>query len=104
MRMKTHLPEEKEAAPAADESPEDKSSLSNLGFYPFYLDDGISYRRKIVYEWSDPSLYERMKKLEYFWQGDSGVHPLHFKQPVENLLFSTQKQPASPPGQERSYF
>ncbi|WP_147802244.1 ribonuclease H-like domain-containing protein [Alkalicoccus halolimnae] len=87
MRMKTHLPEEKEAGPDVYESAEDKSALSNIGFYPFYLEDGRSYRRKIVYEWSDPSLYERMKKLESFWQGDSEVHPLQFKQPVEKLLF-----------------
>jgi uncharacterized protein len=86
LRMKTHLPEEPVREEKESSSGEDKA-LKALGFTPFYLEECRSYRRKVLYEWEDREMFERMELLRDFWEKNESGHPLSFQHPVENLLF-----------------
>lgn len=89
LRMNTHVKEEQtDAAPAAPEQSEDTSKFEELGFYPFYLDGNISYRRKIVYPYpAGKHLRERLAALRKRWMEEEDEHPLHFHTELGNLLF-----------------
>nr|WP_246238131.1 ribonuclease H-like domain-containing protein [Alkalicoccus luteus] len=63
------------------------TDFSSIGFYPFYLDGEVSYRRKREYPLSD-RLVHRIQSVCSEWQKLSYCsHPLRFHDQPENLLF-----------------
>ncbi|WP_444684234.1 ribonuclease H-like domain-containing protein [Alkalicoccus luteus] len=67
--------------------PDQETDFSSIGFYPFYLDGEVSYRRKREYPVSE-SLVTRMKTVHRRWQElHHHAHPLRFHDQPESLLF-----------------
>ncbi|SDN32238.1 ribonuclease H-like domain-containing protein [Alkalicoccus daliensis] len=85
LRMKPGVKEEEKTIP---QEPEDVDKFKELGFYPFYLDGDISYRRKVLYPFTEENnLKASLEKLKNIWKMDEAAHPLHFSKEVGNLLF-----------------
>lgn len=89
LRMKTHVKEESAQPTApAKEITQDEAAFRELGFYPFYLDGGTSYRRKVIYPYPEGKfIQERLEHLRSRWQAETEHHPLHFHTNSGKLLF-----------------
>ncbi|QKS71309.1 ribonuclease H-like domain-containing protein [Paenalkalicoccus suaedae] len=87
LRMKTHLQTEepKEITPPKQEvaTKNEEDAFRELGFEPFYFDNQVSYRKRVMYDYEE-GLYDRLHALNFI-----GIeqHPLAFTEHPSKLLF-----------------